>query len=348
MPKLNSTEVARLAGVSRATVSRVINNRESVTKETREKVMSIIEQFGYVPDINGQLLTGKTPNTIGLFMAFSELYRDSVREEDIHVSLMMKQIITTAAYMNYFVLTHIEYHAEQPDSKKRIKDMFLQKRISGGIFIGFSDHYDLIDELVRDGYVIGVMDADISQNQQPNYIVVNQPSNLAARAVDYLVSLGHRNIMAMHGNPKRYMGRMREDSFNEAIRRHGIEPWPIQLHSDFDQTGGYQSMQKYLASTKNDIPTAVVCANDDVAMGVIKALNEYMIRIPQDVSVIGSDDILLSKYVTPPLTTFHVDFYTLVGRLTQKVIDCLSKPFTTQHTEIFGAALVERDSCRKI
>lgn len=346
--RISSAEIARLAGVSRATISRVIHNDNRVKAETREKVLEIIEKFNYSPDIAAQMLAGKKTKTIGFFVVIQD--DDTGVDfgfEDTHMLNMIFEIIRVAALRGYFVLVDIVYQMNNKETDQKIKEMFIQRRIDGGIFMNFQNEYPLIETLVEQGFIIGVLDQDISEKTEVNRIVVNYDEKPMEKAVDYLVGLGHKDIMGIHGNISIYSGDEKHKNFIKAMKKHQLiinESW--QLFTDFNKEQAYKVMVNFLKENP-PLPSAICCGNDNIALGVMVALKEYGLKIPEDISVTGSDDASFAKRLKPKLTTCKVDFRLVLDTLTNKVIDCIERPFTKQFTMKFGSEFIERTSCMK-
>lgn len=345
---MNASEIAKLAGVSRATVSRVINNYRYVKPETREQVLNVIQEYSYSPNIAAQVLAGKHLNTIGLFIAIEDQSRES-RLEDTHTNSLIERVIQTAARKGYYVLAYMITNVVDNMEQQRIKKMFSQFRIDGGIFIGFPNDYPLTEDLIARGFVVGFLDQYIPNRHEPNRIMVEFSPESIEIAVDYAVSLGHKKIMMVNGDMHKPSGVDKAESFLKGMKRNHLpvrQEWLLQA-GRFTRKPAYQAFSTYL--DKHDpMPTCICCANDSMALGVMQALKEKNIQVPDDISVIGADDILVSKYYAPPLTTIHYDFDQMMETLTNKVIDCVEKPLSSQYRELFNGHLVIRDSCRQL
>lgn len=341
--KIDSAEIARIAGVSRATVSRVINNKGVVKPETVEKVMQVIQRFSYTPNLQAQVLAGKRSNTIGLF--FTANARQADRSEDSHMDFIVSMVIDAASASDFYVLVKTVSDPANALLQSRIRDMFSQNRIDAGIFIGFPNHYALIEELIASGYVLGIFDQYISGRNEPNRIIVNIDGKAMTDSVDYLASLGHTRIMCLHGDPARFSGQEKHDAFQRSLARRGLySPPEWQLFTRFSGWSAAEQMEQFLKKTK-EIPTALCCANDTIAFGALDVLKKHGIRVPDDISVTGADDIRLSRFYTPALTTNRVDFNSLLNTLTSKVIEYLDTPFKRQFRAVFSSELVVRASC---
>jgi len=340
----NSEEIARLAGVSRSTVSRVINNYPNVPEKTRAKVMKVIQQHNYYPNLSAQVLAGKKTRTIGLF--FIGAGRVS---SDIVSNLMIASIIENASAYGYYVLTHIVRNPQDPKQATSVKETFYQGRVDGGIFIGAANHEPFIEELVAEGFMVAIVDQFLPGRNEPNRVLVNfdYESSLHA-AVDYLADLGHRNIGIINGDMKRFAGPAKYDAFVRAMERRGLGvrgEWV--LPGDFNEASGYEAAMHLVRSVK-ELPTALIAANDTVAFGVMRALEECGVRIPQDMSLLGFDDHALSARCQPPLTTFRMDFDKMMTQLTRLLIENIEQGAREFHRADIQSALVVRESCKKL
>jgi len=346
--RINSEEIARLAGVSRSTVSRVINNCKNVKPKTRERVMKIIEEYSYAPDFSAQMLAGRPSNTIGLFFA-SNRSSNQISAEDLLVNFMIERIIEIASDYDYFVLTKMIHDVSLERNHARIKEMFVQRRIDGGIFIGFPNYYAPVEEMVASNYVVGIMDQNIPGRNETNRIVVNFDDETVEKAVEYANQLGHRDILVVLGDHRRYNGMQKEQAFYRAMERLGLEirrDWILRGY--FNRNIAYSEMDNFLRNNNGHMPTAIICACDDMAFGVMDSLEEHGYKIPDDISIIGVDDSFMSQYTNPPLTTFKVDFEAMLRNLTENVIACIQEPFDSPCRITFGSELIVRESCKKI
>jgi len=347
---LNSKEIAQLAGVSRSTVSRVINNHPNVSESKREKVLKIIEKYGYIPNSAARILTGKRSNTLGLFFVIDSSITDYFKE-DVHADFMLASIAEAAAKEGFFTLVNIIHDLKLPSNIKIIKDMFYQRRIDGGIFIGCSNNEKVIEDLIDEGLTIGVLDYDVGDNGNlPNFVVANFSEKLGESAVDYLVSLGHKKILGVHGDLQRFSGMQRYNSYMRAMRKYDLEirsEWL--LFSKFERLKSKQIMLEFL-NNSDELPSAIFCANDTIAYGVIDALKSKGILIPDNISIIGIDDSSFSAYINPPLTTFRVDFQKILSTLTQKVIALINNNLQERKGVVleFNGQLVVRNSCIRV
>lgn len=352
---LKSSEIARLAGVARSTVSKVLNGYPNISEETRDRVLKTVERYRYYPNLSAQILAGKRTDTLGLFFISQGHF-----SEDILVSFMISRVIECAAALGYHMLTYIIRDPGEGGAASAIREVFHQRRVDGGIFIGARNREPIIEELVTEGYVVGVLDQSSRGRSEPNRVIVNfSDQKTASGVVDYLVSLGHREIALIHGDLGRNAGRSKRRGFYNGLLSHSIEISEIyETFSDFTDRGGYLAMKELLERSGfqdckrngEDLPiTAIAAANDNVAFGAMRAAEEAGVAIPDDISMVGIDGHPLGAHVRPGLTTFRFDFSAMMNSLIQGVIDVIedSEPKGVRR-RVFSATLVERASCRRV
>lgn len=345
--KVDSRRIAEVAGVSRSTVSRVLNQPEIVKPETRQRVMEAIKQFSYTPNLSAQLLTGKKSNTIGLFLC-TTIPTSRQNLEDSHMDYVLRCILSHASLRGYHTLVTLIFNKEEPGIHTKITEMFYQNRIEAGVFVGFPDGFPTIEHLISEGFGVGIFDSDATGKTEANRIVINFDDLVGENAVDYLVSLGHRDIGAIHGDLKRYNGLQKHDAFMRGMQKNGLairDEW--MMYCDFNMDLAQEQVRQMVKSGAK-LPTAIFATNDSIACVAVEALNGEGIKVPGDISVIGVDDSFISRFYTPPLTTFRINFKQMLEVLTSKVIEHTKRPFERQFSSTFGAVLVERDSCRFI
>jgi LacI family transcriptional regulator len=337
-------EIAELAGVSKSTISRVINNYTNVPQKTRDKVMKVIEQYGYTPNISARSLAGIKTKTIGLF--FIDRWKFS---KDSSANMLITSVIENASAFGYIVLTSIVRDLKSPESIKNVKEFFYQGSISAGIFIGAENHEPIIEELIAEGFIIGVLDQVLPGRNEPNRIVYNLNNEQVARqAVDYLVSLNHTKIGIINADLKKAPANFKFKGFIGQMESHGLEvkkAWV--MHGNYE-TGGYEAMSNLFANS-NELPTAIFAVSDSTAFGAIRAINDLSLKVPDHISVIGMNDQALSAYYKPALTTFRANYDGLMAGVTQSVIHALENGTADQGINVtLDCILIERESCKKL
>lgn len=341
--KQNSVDIARLAGVSRSTVSRVINGYSNVPEETRARVMKIINETGYYPLLSGQLLVGKRTGTLGFFWVSSGTIAN-----DIQCSAFFVHVTETAAKLGYLVLTCIVTNLKDEKNIDWIKRIFMQGRIDAGIFIGVNNNEPLIEELITRGKIVAIFDHYQPDLNEPNRISVNFEVDTGEKVIDYVCGMGHRKIAVIDGNMNRFCSVKRHEGFIKGLQVHNIDirrEW--MYYGDVTVNGGYNAARELLANC-SELPTVICANNDSAAFGVYKALEEAAIKIPDQISVVGIDGHEGAKLVRPTLTSFAFDFEKIFYSLVSRTLDVIEKKEGVPLTEFFPSQLVERESCRRI
>jgi DNA-binding LacI/PurR family transcriptional regulator len=302
-----SADVARLAGVSRTTVSFVLNEREGirVSPATRERVFDAARQLGYHADAAaGQLARGDSL-TIGLFLPLDELQIAS----DALLPLLVRGLGEVARGANYQVL--IESLAPVPGGYRRL---LRSRRVDGLVVSGPLIADGELSGLVEDGFPV-VVHGHAAAGTGPSVDVDNVAS--ARAAVRHLVENGHTSIAMITNAPVTYASAQeRLDGYKLALADAGIEFDPgLVAEGAFVAESGQSAMAALLERCRF---TAVFVASDALALGAMAAARAVNLRIPEDVSIAGFDDIPLAAYFDPPLTTVNVPAYSLgltAGRL---------------------------------
>lgn len=341
--KPNSAEIARLAGVSRSTVSRVVNGYSNVPDETRERVMKIINENEYYPLLSGQLLAGKRTGTLGFFWVSSGTIAN-----DIQCSAFFVHVTEIAAELGYLVLTCIVKNLKDEENISWVKRIFMQGRVDAGIFIGVNNNEPVIEELISRGKIVGIFDHYHPDRNEPNRISVNFEVNTGEKVIDYVCGLGHRKIAVIDGNMNRFCSVKRHEGFIKGLQAHNIEirrEW--MYYGDVTEAGGYKAAKELLSGC-SEYPTVICANNDAAAFGVYKALEEANITIPGQISVIGIDGHEGAKLLNPKLTSFAFDFEKIFFSLVSRTIAAVEQKEDVPATEFFPGRLIERESCRKL
>jgi DNA-binding LacI/PurR family transcriptional regulator len=338
--RVTSQDVADRAGVSRTTVSFVLNDVKglNISPETRRKVLDAAESLNYIPDASAQALASRRAKAIGLVMTRSPHH--------IATDTFLPQIIggLMQVVKDNKLRLLIEYvEAEHQD--RAYLELARAKHIDGMI---------LLTPRIDDAGLKKLEQVDIptvlmGEIEGSNLYSVDVDNKLAAeKAVQYLLQLGHRQIACItHAPPSYTASPDRIHGYKNALLSAGITPDDDLIrYADFDPQSGYVQMQSLLASGKSF--TAVFAASDNVAMGVKAALREAGLRIPEDVSLVGFDDIPWAQYADPPLTTVHIEAQELARRACLMLMDLLKGIEPETRRQIIDTHLVVRKSCRKV
>jgi len=297
---MTSEEIAKLCGVSRATVSRVINNNPNVKEETRQKILAIIKENNYVPIAPARRLAGIDSNIIGLFILDINISESTARvSKSTYFSQLVNLIIDQANNSGFQVLVSIVTKEEQ---LSEVRNLFISKTIFSGIFVGAFNESTQLDEGILSKYPTIVIDRQAkSTEENPNRLVINLDNFEGAyNATQYLIKLGHTRIGHISGDLRKLSGIERYEGYKRALAdaKLSFEKNMVR-EGNFLEESGYLMAQEIL---KENI-TAIFCANDVMAISTIKAIKEKGLNVPEDISVIGFDNIITGNYIIPALTT---------------------------------------------
>lgn len=321
-------DVARLAGVSYQTVSRVINHSPNVSAETLEKVNQAIVALNYRPNrVARSLVTGKS-NAIHVLAL--DVYH-----------LRMLPAMHEGAYEHGFQLRLTGFRSSENvlhDLDACLRDI----AASGpdGLLIvlpwALTSEQDLIG-LVRN---IPFVVVGNRLGYGTNAVLIDQREG-TRMAIEHLLSLGHRKFALIDGPSQYYDAQIRSETARKILAERQAE-LVAAAQGNFSMPSGYEAMQQLLESGTTF--TALFCANDEMALGAMRALKDRGLRIPQDISVVGFDDLSFTAYCDPPLTTVRQDFHALGAHALQHLLSLLKMPNTAPHQRLLYPELIVRQS----
>jgi LacI family transcriptional regulator len=334
-------DVARLAGVSTATVSRVVHSLDRVRDSTRARVLEVINQLGYVPDGAAQSLSRRQKNVIGLV----GVERLAPHQYDIEsMSLLfydeiLRGVEQRIRYHNWSLM--ITYLREESDD-----DLRRLRALSGkvdGLLIG--EGIVPSDELARLAQRLPVVVvAGDPAEQAADVVTADNRSGSAALVTHLVEDHGRRRIFHVDGPPSAPDAKERRLALNEVIQSHPGTELVGSYCGRFSVQSGEEAGEILLAN-RADLPDAVVCANDQMAIGILQALSRGGIRVPEQLSVTGFDDIFPGSLFEPSLTTVHQPMRLLGERACARLLDRISQPDLPAQVELLPTELVLRNSC---
>lgn len=320
-------DVARHAGVSAQTVSRVANGMSNVEAMTRERVLASMRAVGYRPNGAARALKYGKFHTVGVIMFTLETL-GNVRTLDA--------IATEAAAADYSV-TLMPVPDPTLGAVSGAYRRLSEQSVDGVIIIFEASLLDRVEITLPPGLPVVVIDS----NAGSGYAVVDTDQAQGARmATEHLLSLGHRHIGHIAGPATSFSAGHRAESWRATLQQAGITPPPI-VHGDWSTESGHNAMLKLMDGGHI---TAVFAANDQMALGAMKALHELGRLIPSDVSVVGFDDMDESRAFWPPLTTVRQNFRE-VGRVAMaRLLEQIEVPDAAPRTTLIPTELVIRAS----
>lgn len=316
---MNSNDIAKLAGVSRSTVSRVVNNYPNVPEETRKKVQEIIEKYGYVPNTMGRGLVGMRPPIIALFIL------DFFHEKDemvLRTSPVLMEFAALASDMvkkrGYYLLVSVLQSEEEIE---QIETLYRGNTIQGAILMGDTVSKERLLPLANEGCKL-VIHNIFEKNFHENVVLVNNADyEMAYDAIERLIEAGHQRIAYITGDFRKLAVRQRMRGMDACLQDHGLtfDPKHLGQGAYHRTSGGYVAMQQVLKQCKGgDLPTALL-ANSVMAVGALRALKDVGMKVPQDMSIMAIDGIEECRYSSPPITEICVSHSLII----QTVVDNL-------------------------
>ncbi|MFD1802803.1 HTH-type transcriptional repressor PurR [Mixta tenebrionis] len=325
-------DVAKRAGVSTTTVSHVINKTRFVAEETREAVWAAIKELHYSPSAVARSLKVNHTKSIGLLATSSEAP---------YFAEIIETIETRCFAQGYTLILGNAHNDLQ--KQQAYLSMMAQKRVDG-LLVMCSEYPEALLKMLEENRNIPmvVMDWGESRGDFTDTVLDNafEGGYIAGR---YLIERGHRDIGVIPGQMERNTGGGRLAGFMKALNEAAIsvrDEWIVQ--GDFEPESGYRAMQQILAQKQR--PTAVFCGGDIMAMGAICAADEMGLRVPQDISVIGYDNVRNARYFTPALTTVHQPKEQLGEAAFDMLLDRIVNKREVSHTIEVHPTLIERRS----
>ncbi|CFQ30455.1 LacI family DNA-binding transcriptional regulator [Yersinia bercovieri] len=311
-------DVARQAGVSYQTVSRVLNQAAHVSPKTRGKVEQAMTDLNYVPNRVAQQLAGKHSLTLGLATTDLSLHAPS------QIAAAIKSRARELGYS--IVIAMVDDHSDHA-CQQAINELLAQR--VDGILVNVPLKPTRSQKVVQQCAGTPVLFLDVDP-QSAAFSVLFDPKVGAIQGANHLIALGHQQIALICGPKEAILAQLRYQGWLQALSRASLMPQAV-YHGEWDAQSGYQATQKLI--TSHTPFSAILVANDQMALGVLRALHEHNIDVPGQVSVIGYDDTADSAYFQPPLTTVRQNFKLLgeesVSRLIVRLHHTIEPPSET-------------------
>jgi LacI family repressor for deo operon, udp, cdd, tsx, nupC, and nupG len=323
-------DIAKRANVSSSTVSRALNKPDSVQKDTRERILKVIEELNYKPNLVArQFRTKKTGIILVIVPDITSNF----------FSKVVRGIQQVASHYSYKVIL---CDTENDIKKEReYLDLLQQKQADGAILLTARLGKNELENISKEFPIVLACEY-INELDIPTVSIDN--INSAKKITAHLVQLGHTKIAHITGHMNGILGQDRLHGFEQALIQQGIE-----IHTEYIREGdttlnsGFEQMQKLLALKTP--PTAVFAFNDETALGALKAATDKGLYIPNDVAIVGFDDLEIATVVTPQLTTINQSRYKIGRQATQLLVDLIAGNEITQKKFILEDKLVVRASC---
>lgn len=343
---MKSEDIAKLAGVSRGTVSRVLNGKSDVAEATRKKIEKIIEEQGYKPNVSARKLAGKPLEIIGFFVHKNR--DDHGRKWWFHDSpyfiRIMISLLGSAKKRGYNLLVDTINTKEDFDL---VESYFKSGVISAGVFAGFDENVESIEKIIKAGHRVALLDQKDSNNGYQNCIIANADDTMGAyKATEYLIKNGHKRIAHIHGNLSILSARLRINGYVQALKDNNIE-----VDKNYILDGAYDQETAYLATKRlleqDNIPSSIFFANDIMAIAGIKAIKEKKLNLKEDISIIGFDNYNLGTGLDLNFSSINAPLEEMSEFAAENLIKSINNE---EYENIFKGKvqLIERDSVKKI
>ncbi|UCE20256.1 MAG: LacI family DNA-binding transcriptional regulator [Gemmatimonadota bacterium] len=328
-------DVAKRAGVGIGTVSRAINNSGSIAPRTKEKVLAVVKELGYRPHASARGLARRRTNTIGVVVPFFTGY------------FFVELLRGIQGEVSKFQYDLILYNVDETNKKEMILRKVLQERkVDGMLLISLEMTNNEVWELRRSRLPIVLVDS-----YHPDLDSVTVENRRGAYvATQHLIRQGHSRIGMIDGHLKSSPARVRLEGYKNALRDHDIgfrrEYLVISDYvtgeDGFNRKAGYQAMKQLLHLGSNR-PTAVFVSSDIQAIGAMKAIEEDGLNVPNDMAIVGFDDIELAQYIG--LTTMRQPMFEMGKLAVDRLVECITDVVTNGFKKVFHTSLIVRNTC---
>jgi len=331
------SDIARLSGVSKRTVSRVINDSPKVGKATRERVQSVIDELGYRPNSQARGLAARRSYLLGMVYDNPDaLYIDEVQRGVLSVcrELGYELVVQPCDRFSESLATEVVSAAKR-------------SKLDGVIILPPIAEENTLAGALGKQEIHYVRLSSVAVDTTDHVVIANERSAVAAMA-EYLVKLGHRRIGYITGPEGRKSTRERFEGFCEALQRHGCAPCEEMIaHGAYTFESGLACAQKLL--TMPELPTAIFASNDEMAVAVIYTAQGMGLRVPEDLSVAGFDDSALATRIRPSLTTIRRPVREMARLAATKLIASINGRLDAARVGVFlDPTVIIRDSTTSI
>lgn len=329
-------DIARVAGVSVTTVSRGLNGYADVSEKTRKKILDIAKELNYSPNTLARSLVMNTSRTIGLLV--SGLNKSSSKDNiTFNILAGINSFVGESGYDLILFSTNSVKQAE-----KTYTQLCRERRVDGAIIQGIRTDDPYLKEVVESDIPCVLIDIPLT-SKTVGYVTTHNVLG-AKKAVQHLISLGHEKIGLINGHEFAFVSQERLKGYEQALSDAGLvcnEEWI--KNGEFSDRVAEEVSLKLLK--EHPEVTAIFCASDLMALGVLKSARKLGIAVPNDLSIIGFDNIMLSSYVSPSLTTIAQDTFQ-IGYEAAKLLLSIFENGASSHVVTVGTELITRESTK--
>ncbi len=332
-------DVAKKAQVAPSTVSRVIADSPRISEKTKRKVRKVMEELGYHPNINARSLAVKATQTIGLVMARST-------SQSMHNPFFPEVIRGISAYCRQKEYSISMTTGETAEEIFQDVVKMVQGSRVDGMLVLYSRKDDRVVQYLKEiDFPFVLIGKPPAENAGITY-VDNNNYRAARELTDYLIGLGHEKIAYIGGDVKLTVTQERFNGYSEAMRLANFAVSDDYVkYIAFEREEGKRAVNEIMDLPQP--PTALIVADDLVALGVLSALQEKQIKVPEEVSVVSFNNALISELASPPLTTVDINIFQLGFEAAKCVLELVEQPEMMSKHVIVPTAIVKRETCRR-
>ncbi len=330
---LTLEDIARMSGVSRSTVSRVINGDRNVNNQTRQKVQNIIQSINFQPNLAARGLAVGRTSVIGLVIptGIISIFTDP------YFPLVIQGVAAACNALGYSVMLWL---AEPEYERKTINQILYNGIVDGVIVSSMVMDEPLIGKLIESKRPF-IMIGRSRTYDQLHYVDADNHAG-AYQGVSHILRSGRRRVAIINGPLNTVVGSERYEGYQQALRERGVQFLPeLVREGEFTEMSGYLAMKSLLSQH----PDAVFASSDAMAFGAMRAIQEAGLRIPEDIAVVGFDDIPTAATSKPPLTTVRQPIQRTGSVAAETLIDLIEHPDPQPRRIVLTTELVIRNSC---
>lgn len=332
------TDIAREAGVSISTVSRVMNGTKAVSPELRNRVYKVIDEHHYSPNVLAQSLITKRTNIVGVIVP------------DISNAVfgaLTKGVNHLCSKKGYTIM--MCESGGKLEIELKLLDVLEDRHIDGVLFCGVDVNRRLVDAMQQKDYPVVLMTQEASIEEISIDTVVHDNVRLMYDSIMFLHANGHKRI-AYLGGPAYDIssGKKRLKGYKKAMEELGLKISDSYIQEvDFSFNGGYEGA-KIIYEESSLLPTAIAAGSDQIALGCAHFLNSHGIRVPEDMSVIGIDDLEYATYFQPALTTVRIPYFEEGAMAAERLMDCLEGSKSGPNIQYVKHKIIRRGTVKAI
>lgn len=328
-------DVARLAGVSKVTVSNILNNRSTavpISEATRQRVLAVVQELGYYPNAVARALARKRSDTIAIVLQFPTIFHGWSG----FTNELMHGVSDKAIELGYDILMHMR---TQPSVEMEARTL-MDGRVDGALLL--RDYEDPLTDLLVEGGLPHVLFFTRSHREDVCWVDCDNEAG-ARLAVEHLIRLGHRRIVHLAGSPRACSARDRLQGYRQTMRNYGLtvrEEWIIQA-----PYGGSDLTPLLELLRRSDRPTAIFAWSDEVAIRALSLCTEAGFKVPDDVAIVGFDSTPICEHTNPPLTSVRQPIYQMAAEALEMLAKLIRGDRVEPPTRLYTPTLDIRASC---